>query len=224
MKTFLTVLAIIISVAAVPLLLSPSPDSRPEQELTGLPWQVDVTPEGNSRVFGLTLGTSTLTDARVRFGEGEIALVAAPGETGSLELFFDTLTAGAVTGKLIVTAEMDEETIKAMRERSLKTEYMQSSTKKSMLADQDLPTAWAARIRGLVFVPSVNLDDEMITQRFGRPSERIKAGTTFEHLLYPDRGLDIRLDTKGKEVLQYVAPRDFMRIREPLLKANEAKN
>jgi hypothetical protein len=64
----------------------------------------------------------------------------------------------------------------------------------------------------------------MITQRFGQPAERIKAGTTFEHLLYPDRGLDIRLDTEGKEVLQYVAPRDFTRIREPLLKANLAKD
>lgn len=224
MKTFLTVLAIIIGVAAVPLLLSPSPDIRPGQDVSGLPWQVEATPEGNSRVFGLTLGSSTLADARVRFGEGEIALVAAPGETGSLELFFDTLTAGAVTGKLIVTAEMDEEPLKAMRERALRTEYMQSSTKKSMLADQDLPAAWAARIRGLVFVPSVNLDDEMITQRFGQPAERIKAGTTLEHLLYPDRGLDIRLDTEGKEVLQYVAPRDFTRIREPLLKAKLAKD
>jgi hypothetical protein len=37
-----------------------------------------------------------------------------------------------------------------------------------------------------------------------------------EHFLYPAKGLDLILDRKGKEVLQYVAPRDFARLREPL--------
>jgi hypothetical protein len=225
MKTFLTVIAIIIIVALVPLLLSPSPDSHPEQSVTGLPWQIETTPEGNSRVFGLTLGSSTLADAHTRFGEGETALVAAPGETESVEVYFDTATLGAVTGKLVVTAEIDAVTIKAMRERAYKTEYMQSATKKSRLAEQDLATAKAAPIRGLALVPSVNLDEEMIVQRFGTPAERIRVSENAEHLLYPDRGLDIVFDTKGKEVLQYVAPRNFAQLRDPLVTAaGEKKN
>jgi hypothetical protein len=53
-------------------------------------------------------------------------------------------------------------------------------------------------------------------QRFGAPAERIRQGETLEHFLYPARGLDIVLDSKGKEVLQYVAPADFARLRAPL--------
>lgn len=223
MKTFFAVLAVIIGILLAPMLLSPTPDNQKGVAVTGLPWQIEVQPDGMSRVLDLDLGRSTLADAKTRFGEGEVALVAAPGEAESLEIYFDNVMLGnAILGKVIVTAELPQATIAGMRQRAVKTEYMQSSTKKSILDDPDVPVAYAAPIRGLVFVPSVNLDEAMIIQRFGQPAERIKAGETFEHLLYPDRGLDIRLDTKGKEVLQYVAPRDFARLREPL-KAKEEK-
>lgn len=219
MKIFFAVLALIIAILFAPMLLSPSPDNQKGETVTGLPWQIEVLPDGASRVFELTLGQSTLADARVRFGEGEMALVAAPGETEMLEFYFDTVTAGAVTGKLIVTAELDAETVAAMRQRATKTEYMKSNTKKSTLAEADQPAALASSIRALTFVPSINLDEAMITQRFGQPAERIKSGNNLEHFLYPDRGLDIRLDSEAREVLQYVAPRNFSGIREPLLKA-----
>ena len=60
------------------------------------------------------------------------------------------------------------------------------------------------------------MDEAIILQRFGTPAERIRQGETLEHFLYPDKGLDLVLDSKGKEVLQYVAPADFARLRAPL--------
>jgi hypothetical protein len=36
------------------------------------------------------------------------------------------------------------------------------------------------------------------------------------HLLYPQQGLDVVVDGNGKELLQYVAPRNFASLREPL--------
>jgi len=222
MKLFFAVLAVIIAILFAPMLLSPSPDNQTGNPVTGLPWQIEKLPDGQTRVFELTVGTSTLTDARRRFGEGELALVAAPGEPESLELYLDTVTAGAVTGKMIVTAELSGDTIAAMRQRATKTEYMKSSTKKSALADEDLPAAWSAPIRGMAFIPSINLDEEMIIQRFGQPAERLRTAEKTEHFLYPDRGLDVVLDADAKELLQYVAPREFARLREPL-KAMEGK-
>lgn len=216
MKIFFAILALIVVLLFVPMLLSPVPDNQKGEAVTGLPWQIEVLPDGASRVFQLSLGQSTLADARARFGEGEMALVAAPGEAETLEYYFDTVTAGAVTGKMIVTADLATEILTAMRQRATKTEYMQSNAKKSVLAEADQPAALAAPIRALAFVPSINLDEAMITQRFGPPAERIKSGDNLEHLLYPDRGLEIRLDSEAKEVLQYVAPRDFARLREPL--------
>jgi hypothetical protein len=216
MKLFLAVLAFIIAILVAPMFLSPAPDNRSGQAVAGLPWQIEVLSDGHSRVFDLTIGANTLSDARARFGDGEMALVAAPGEAASLELYLDTVTVGAVTGKLIVTADLAAETIAAMRQRATKTEYMKSSTKKSALAEQDQPAAFAAPIRGLAFVPSINLDESMILQRFGPPAERIRTSEQTEHFLYPERGLDIALDAENKELLQYVAPRDFARLRGPL--------
>ena len=43
------------------------------------------------------------------------------------------------------------------------------------------------------------------------------------HLLYPDKGLDVVVDGNGKELLQYVAPRDFAELREPLNKLEGQK-
>lgn len=224
MKAFLAVLALIIALVALPMLLSPPADRGSGKAVEGLPWQIEVLPDGTSRVFGLSIGTSTLADARARLRiEGETAIVAAPGEAGSLEAYFQDATLGAITGKLILTAELADDALEAMRQRATKSEYMNSSTRKMKLADQDLPSANAARIRAIAFIPSINLDEAMVVQRFGQPAERTRSSEHMEHFLYPERGLDIIVDSEGKELLQYVAPRDFARLREPLKSKEEQK-
>jgi hypothetical protein len=222
MKLFFAVLAIIVVIVLAPMVLSPKPDNQSGKPVAGLPWQVEATADGNSRVAGLTVGASTMSDARTRFGEGEMAIVAAPGEAESLELYFNDVTLGVVTGKLIATANVAADTLATMRQHATKTQYMNSNTKKSALADEDMPAAFAAPIRAISFVPAINLDEAMVVQRFGQPTERIRTSERTEHFLYPDRGLDVILDSDGKELLQYVAPRDFARLREPL-KAQGAK-
>lgn len=224
MKLLFAALAIIIAIIVAPMFMSPSPDNHVGKPVEGLPWQIDVLPDGNSRVFGLTTGKSTLNDARARFGDdGEIAIVAAPDEAGSLELYYRDVTLGAVTAKVIVTAAIAPDILATMRQRTTRTQYMNSNTKKSGLASQDVAIAYAAPIRAIAVIPVINLDEAMIVQRFGAPAERVRASEHTEHFLYPDRGLDVVLDTEGKELLQYVAPRDFARLREPLLTPQGAK-
>ena len=71
----------------------------------GLPWQIETLPSGESQVFDLTLGRSTLADARTHFGpEMQLAIVAEPNEAGNVEGYYESVTAGFVAGKLIVTA------------------------------------------------------------------------------------------------------------------------
>jgi hypothetical protein len=221
MKVFFAILAVVVALIVLPILLPTPPTDGGNLPVVGLPWQIAPQPDGTARVFGLTLGTSTLDDARLRFGnDGEIAIVAAPGETGSLEAYYPDVTLGAITGRLIVTADLAEPVVAAMRQRTKKTEYMQSSTKKAKLDTSDLPTAYAAKIRALAFIPSANLDEQTVLQRFGQPAEKIRVGDNVEHLLYPERGLDIVLDSDGKELLQYVAPRAFAELRQPLIQNN----
>ncbi|WP_374246864.1 hypothetical protein [Zoogloea sp.] len=213
LSIILLVLALIVGPAAWNLIRHAN-DPVPTR---GLPWQIETLPSGESQVFDLILGRSTLADARTRFGpEMQLAIVADPNETGNVEGYYESVTAGFVAGRLIVTADLPAAAIQAMRERAPKTEYMQSTTRKATLAQADLAAALAAPIRGLAFIPSAQLDEAVILERFGQPAERIRVSDHLEHLLYPSRGLDVVLDSKGRELLQYVAPARFDALRQPL--------
>lgn len=220
MKVVLIVVALVLAVIALPLLFPPSAGQRATDAVDGLPWQIDALADGNSRVFGLTLGVSTIGEARSRFGpDMRVGIIAAPGEAGSLEAYYDDVTAGIVTGKMVLTAEVGAAALKAMRQRTPKSEYMNSSTRQISLDPADLPAAYAAPIRSIAFIPSANLDEQMVLQRFGAPDERLRNTPHSEHFLYAAKGLDLILDSEGKELLQYVPPRQFARLREPLVAA-----
>ena len=199
-----------------------SPHGKPSGQAakasgTPLPWQVTAHPDGSSEALGLTLGTGTLADARQRFGtDTQIAIIAAPGEDGTLEAFVDPAQAGFIAGKLVVTAALPSATLRGLRERALKSEFMESTTRKYTLRPEDEALALQARIVALSFIPQASLDADIILARFGTPAARVRSNDRQEHFLYPDKGLDVILDTEGKELLQYVAPRDFERLRAPL--------
>lgn len=184
------------------------------------PWLVTAHPDGSSEALGLALGTGTLADVRQRFGaDTQIAIIAAPGEDGSLEAFVDPAQAGFIAGKLVVTAALPASspaTLRSLRERALKSEFMESTTRKYTLRPEDEALALQARIVALSFIPQASLDADIILARFGTPAARLRSNDRQEHFLYPDKGLDVILDSEGKELLQYVAPRDFERLRAPL--------
>ena len=203
------------------MLLPSVPGQRPDANPVTLPWQIERLPDGGSRVFGLTLGRSTLEEARQQLGgDVQVALIVAQGETGSLEAYCESIDAGAVKGKLVLTLETSLAQREQMLARARKVDYMQSAARRVELGAEDLRQADRAPIIAITFIPAANLDEQVVLQRFGVPGERLRSGEHKEHFLYPELGLDLQLDAKGKEVLQYVAPRDFARLRAPLAPAS----
>jgi len=220
LKSIVLFAAIVVALLAVPLLFIDRDAKPPAQLAEGLPWQIELAPDGLTHVFGLTPGITTLAESRQRLGtDVQVAMIIAKGETGSVEAYYENITAGVVTGKMILTLETAQEQREAMLKRAIKAEFMESATRRIELADADLQDLGMARIMAITFIPSANLSEEIVVKRFGAPRERVRSGESVEHFLYPDKGLDLRLDAKGKEVLQYVAPRDFARLRDPLFAA-----
>jgi len=217
-KTSIAFLFLIIAVIALSALFR-SGEQPAGQAVAGLPWQIEILPNGKTRVFGLIPARSTLDDARGRFGmDMEIAVIAAPGEPGSLEAYSSSVTTGLIMGKMILVADMDREAVARLRQRAIKSVHMDSSTRKYILHHDDLALAWHSPIASITFIPAASLDEQTVLRRFGAPGERIRIDERVEHLLYPDKGLDLTLDSKSKAVLQYVAPQQFARLREPLIK------
>lgn len=219
MRSVALFIAIVVALLALPLLFMPADETDKALPQENLPWQVERLPDGATRVFGLVPGRSTLAEARHRLGnDTQVALIVAPGESGSLEVFYDSFSAGFVTGKVILTLASTTEQREGMLARARKAEFMESTTRRVELGDEDRTRAETAVISAIVFIPAARLDEEIVLQRFGPPAERIRSDENREHFLYPDKGLDLQLDAKGKEVLQYVAPADFSRLRDPLVK------
>jgi len=184
--------------------------------ITGLPWQVDVLPDGSTQVFGLHLGVSKLSDVLGILGDDDVdlAIIAAADEVGSLEMYYGHYQAGVISGKLVVQASASDQDIKDWRDRSAKFEYMASGqAKKYILSGDDLKLALNEVITGLTFIPSLNLDEEIILLRFGEPAERVEQDEA-THYLYPEKGLDIALFKDAKEVIQYVWPDKMKNIKD----------
>jgi hypothetical protein len=189
-------------------LVSCSDEVQPGNEpVTGLPWQIDSLPGGETRVFGIVLGRTTLGEAIDLFGDDDmdLAILAAPRETGVLEAYFSQHSAGPITGKLILILDLAPDVLSSMRKRA----YQDGGTRRYHLHPDDLPIAYQAPVSIINFMPSFNLDEEIAETRFGTPVEIIQANPQQKHWLYPDKGLDVILNTDGKEVLQYLPPGEF---------------
>lgn len=216
MKIVVSLLLIIAALLAVAMLLRPPPGEV--QPLQGLPWQVEPLDDGSSRVFGLTLGRDTLGQARDTLGpDMELAVVVKGKETGTLEMYYSRFSAGVLSGRLILTGDVDDATLMQLRERSGAPRYLDSGARKYHLQPDDLPLAYRAPLQGVTFIPVASIDAETAHKRFGEPAESLRLDEDSVHLLYPRLGLDLMIDAGHRDVLQYVAPRDFARLREPLL-------
>jgi len=216
MKLALSLVALIAAALILPVFFVP--DGANHGARTDLlPWNVEVLPDGSSKVMGMQLGVTTLSEARSLFGpDMDVAIVTAPSEAGALEAYVASAKAGYITGRLVLVLEATGETVAAMRERASKTEYMESTTRKSTPTADDMTSIMAMPIRSIAFIPSINLERSAIEERFGAPDSMIRANDHQVHLLYPGRGLDVIIDSKGKELLQYVEPRHFDVLTAPL--------
>ena len=75
-------------------------------------------------------------------------------------------------------------------------------------------------IASLTYLPTTQVEESVITKRFGEPAQRIREKkTNLIHWLYPQHGLDVVLD--AKPFFQYLPLKDFELLRAPLLANGE---
>lgn len=207
MKLF-AALAMALAAAIVVPFLALGPRGTPPA--AHLPWLIEALPDGRSKVIGLTLPESTFEQARTLLGDAfDIALLVAGDGHIDLEAHLERASLGYITGRLILGLTASDAQLQAMAGRATKSEPTRSGLHRLHLAARDVADAGQLRIRAITFAPSVDLDEKTLVDRFGDPQGRLEAGAEATHLLYPAKGLAILLDRRGKELLQYVAPRDF---------------
>lgn len=212
---FLGVLGFALLAIVVAILIPGRQDHRPEL----LPWAVIPHEDGTSTVFGLHLGHSTLGEAEQLFQtELELILFQSPEGRRAAEGYFDGVTLSGLAAKLVVEAALSEAELQAMFERGVRIATMGNGSRKVTLHPDDSARLRATPIASLTYLPRTHLDTALVEKRFGVPAQKVsEPGNEVVHWLYPERGLDVAVSASGKEVLQYVAPRDFPRLVAPLL-------
>ncbi len=183
-----------------------------------LPWKVEALADGRSRVFGVILGQSTLREVIEHFGTlPEVGLFVAPNGDMSLEAYFGRLRLGLFEAKVIAMPAVDEASLRRYAGAKVSDSPMPSGARKLELTEAHLKEVYALTVAELTYVPAVQYETDVVTQRFGEPAEQLVVDDTRTYWLYPDMGLAMMIDSDGKEVLQYVAPRDFPGLRERVL-------
>ena len=213
-KVFLSVLLGSLLLVLIGVML-PAPDVDRGQFL---PWQIEHTADGATRVFGITLGKTTLAEAERQLdGAATISLFAAPEDRYRVEAYFDKVVLGGFSAKMVMVMQLTQDEAQAMYSRGARISTLGSGTNKVTLASEDVRRVYATPIASLAYLTRATLDDELLLKRFGEPSARVtELENKTTHWLYPELGLDIARDRKGKAVLQYVQRKDFEALVKPL--------
>lgn len=217
-KILLSLLAFIVFAGSLLLLLPSSHENDPET----LPWRVSHPTPDSSRVFGLTLGISTLENAEDFLRDTpEVSLFkTADGKMG-VEAYFDEINLNGLKAKFALTLDVPAADLEGLFARGARLNATPTG-KRVTLAGDDLAQVRAYRIKAISYLPAVRIEESVVEKRFGTPAEKIREKEGgIVHWLYPDKGLDIALPEKQKPVLQYVRPADFATLRAPLLAQGE---
>ncbi|MBD3671775.1 MAG: hypothetical protein HUJ29_13480 [Gammaproteobacteria bacterium] len=215
---------ILVVLAALVFLFWPSAEKGPRQSgRVLLPWDLELNESGRVEVMGIEIGQSTLEDARKSLAtRSEVALFQDKDDGHlSAEAFFSEVTSGHLSGRIILSLNIDSKQLHAMAERASKRKPMESGNLKMLPNGQDMDVIADSVIQSVTYIPYIDLDDEIIRMRFGEPQEVVSGEFGIKHYLYPQRGLDILLDSNGKEVVQYINPQDFGKLVKPLMSQKE---
>lgn len=189
-----------------------------------LPWRIAHPTPDTTRIFGITLGQTSLNEAAEIFkGQAEIQISLFKPTDGKLgiEAFTEEVNFNGLKAKIVMNIAVPEEEMQGMFNRGLRMNSTTSGKRITLTAD-DLARVQQAPIASFTYLPNLRLDEAIIAKRFGEPAQRVrekKSGVI--HWLYPQHGLDIVLGGDEKPLMQYVSPKDFELLRAPLLANGE---
>lgn len=204
------------------LALALSMPGREHNVRENLPWQIEITNSGLTRVFGLVIGESSLRQFEDQFKEpAEISMFVTEAGDKVVEAYFDRVLLSAIRAKVVAVIDIDNIELDAIYTRGERIAKRGDGGQKITLSYADIEWVYRQPVVSITYLPGAGLDADLLLQRFGEPASRVvEKQAQATHWLYPEKGLDVVLSDNGKVVLQYLPPRDFARVSEPLMKGS----
>lgn len=176
-----------------------------------LPWDIAVHPDGTSSVFGVRLGTdSLLAFKRVYDQKADLAIFVDPDHKMSLEAYFGTMQVGALSANVAIVAQADPGLLKSwLQESHASGDATPSGARKYPLSDPQLLKAQDFPIESITYRPTADYAESLIRRHFGTPEAILHPKEPNQYWLYPAKGLLITVNKEGRDLFQYISPKDF---------------
>jgi len=208
-------------VFAFVILITSINDQRYKISSDNLPWQITLTENGLSKVFGITITETSVRDALESLqAYPEIAAFEHKNGRRNLEAYISSISLSGLNAKIILEYAVNDEDLTRYIKDSVKKEGTPSGAFKYELNEQDVLQSMQLPVNSISYIPYAQFDDEIILQRFGIADEIIEVNKNTSVMLYPDLGLSLTYNKEDKELLQYVAPADFDRLRKLATQTN----
>jgi len=176
-----------------------------------LPWDIKVFPDGTSAVFGVHLGKDSMLDfKRVYNQKADLAIFVDPNKKASLEAYFGTMNVGALSAKVAIVAKTSPELLnKWIAENHARPDPTPSGAWKFPMTDEHIRKAQYFPIESITYRPAADYTTDLINRHFGKPEEIRQGKGKTQYWLYPQKGVLIAVSSDGKDLFQYISPKDF---------------
>jgi len=224
MKKSLLVIALIVIVAGIiNVFFGPEPLNKADAAKQ-LPWKIDITPEGNTRVLDIEIGASNVQQVKELWKVApQIALFRSPDGTFRLESFLGKVKVGPFQARIIFNLQASQELLTEFAENSSSSDATPSGSHQLRLNGDDFERAMLLTINEMSYSPAVDTEVEMLSKLFGEPQNKIQIDETSSYWLYPQRGLVMLVNTEDKEVFHYFPTRNYEQILQDIQQLKQAK-
>ncbi len=179
-----------------------------------LPWDITLLPDGTSAVFGVHLSKDSMLEFKRLYNQkADLAIFVDPDKKTSLEAYFGPTDVGALSANVAIVAQVDEKLLQSwISADHAKPDPTPSGAWKYPMSDEQIRTAQNLPIESITYKPSADYSESLIERRFGKPESIRHAKEPYEYWLYPIKGVLITVNKNGRDLFQYIAPKDFAKL------------
>ncbi len=194
---------------AASILLSACSSKAPDHPF--LPWDITVHPDGTSSVFGMNLGKDSLLEfKRLYDKKADLAIFLDPDKHATLEAYFGSTNVGALTANVALVAKVDQKLLQDWISHNPESpDPTPSGAWKYSMSDAQVREAQNFPVESITYKPSADYSEDLIERHFGKPAQTIVIDPNTQFWLYPAKGLVITVNPQGKDLFQYISPKDF---------------
>ncbi|RDH84902.1 MAG: hypothetical protein DIZ80_05400 [endosymbiont of Galathealinum brachiosum] len=170
---------------------------EPTAQLDTMPWEVDKLKNGSLRVFGITLGKTSIQDANqifASFAETRLQITTDSNDYKTYQLIanYNELIIGGLITKITLTYQLNQDELEEIA-NSVKnisnTQRIQFHPIDNKTEMRYLNTA----ISTITYIPSVDYGLDTIRQNFGMATEEKPLDEDAQLWIYPEMGLHIHI-------------------------------